>query len=252
MAPAKKTRWVKKGKKKASGWKKTGKVRKGFSKSAVSSKIQVNQLQIKDLSGRPEMEKVRLRYATTSAFTVTGGVASYLKLKLNSLYQPWGTNTDSAGGTATMFSLYRKCMVYASKVDIRLWADTSGNSEPFRAVICPVTPTQYTGFSGATNIVTLFDSPNFKVARYAPGDKLLHLSHSAYVPQVERGVNMSLSEMLTQNNYSATSGTDPSSIFNYIVGFQNFAGTTTLDAQVEGIIEFDCVFYEPISTNMLQ
>lgn len=243
-------RWVKKGSPHTKGFRKTGRTRSV--PTNPKSKVTVDHLVIKDFSARPEAEKVRLRYSTTSAFTVVGGAASYLKIKLNSTYRPWPSNTDSAGGSATLFSLYKKCMVYASRIDVRLWSDTSGNSEPFRAVVCPVTNDQYTGYSAASNIVTLYDNPNFHIARYAPGDKLLHLNHSAYVSQIFNGTNQKIREMLASNAYSGESGTDPSNLIYWLVGLQNFAGTTTLDCQLEGIVEFDCLFYQPISTNMQQ
>lgn len=245
-----KKRWVKRGTPAKKGYRKTGRTR--AKPNDPSSKVEINSLVIKDLQGRPEMEKVRLRYATTSAFTIAGGAASYLQIKANSVYRPWPANTDSAGGQATLFSLYRKCMVYASRIDVRLWSDTAGNSEPFRAVIAPCTSSQYTGYSAATNIVHLVDNPNFHVGRYAPGDKLLHVSHTAYTSQIYLGANIPIKDMLINTNYTGTSGVDPSAMTYFLVGLQAFAGTSSLDCQLEGIIEFDCLFFEPISTNMTQ
>lgn len=232
-----------------------GKSRTGFKRNANNPKsgMAVSGLRISDFSGRPEMEKVRLRYGTTSAFTVVGGAATYLQIKGNSVFKPYPGNTDSAGGQATMFSLYDRCLVYASRISLRLWSDTSGNSEPFRAVIAPCNGSQYTAWSAASNIVTLYDNPNFRKAVYSPGSSMLNLKHACYTPQILFGINQNLKELMAQTaTLAQATGADPSSLSYWLVGMQNFAGTTTLDCQIEVVIEYDCVFFRSVGSNMQQ
>ncbi len=44
-------------------------------------------VKVTNLSGQADVEEDMLRYETTSAFTATGGAASYLQLKGNSIYR---------------------------------------------------------------------------------------------------------------------------------------------------------------------
>lgn len=234
------------------GGKKKGKVAKSFG-NAPKSKISLNQLKIRDFAGRPEMEKVRLRYAYKSSFTTAAGAMSTLQIKLNSLYRPViGGPADVAQGSAAMYQLYRQSMVYASRINIKFWAGSAGDDEPFRISVTPCTAQNATALAGFTDIMQVADAPNSRSLVFSPGDKLPSLNHTAYVPEVSKGLRQTLEEMQATNQLSASVGADPTNLVYWLLCFQNFAGNTNNNVQVEAVLEYDCVFFEPIYTNITQ
>lgn len=207
---------------------------------------------IQNIGGLPDRQFVKLKYATTSAFTTTGGVASFLQLKLNSVYRPYAGNTDSDGGQAQMFSRYVNCLVRGSKVTIRLWSSATGAvPEPFRIVLIPVTPANYTTLSGLSNIVTICDMPHAIHRLVSPGAEMPYVQSYCSVNTLAFGDYKQNDEIL-RSSFTQTSGTDPSTILYWLVGYQNMAGTTNLDLQAEVTIEHYCEFYSQVLSTLPQ
>jgi len=241
-----------KGHKGSKGGKKKGAVRKSFG-NAPKSKVKLSQLKIVDFAGRPEMEKVRLRYAYKNSFTTTGGNISNFQIKMNSLYRPViGGPADVAQGSAALYALYTNAMVYSSKINIKFWAGSAGDDEPVRFAVVPCTAAQATALSAFSDLMTVADVPNARSRVFSPGDKLPSLNHTAYVPQIYKGVNQTLEEMMVTNTYAAAVNSDPSNLCYWLVAIQNFAGNTNNNIQYEITVEYDCVFYNPIQSNIVQ
>lgn len=194
---------------------------------------------------------VRLRYETTSAFTSTGGAASYVQLKGNSIYRPYSGNTDSVGGYSRMYADYTYAQVLKSTVTVRLWGGVAGQDEPFRIVLLPCTSTQYSVYSAFTNIAQLWDVPHARQVLFSPGGKLPVLRSSAATQQVyfgnstERGQEFAAGGI---TGYGAATGLDPTTLWYWLIGYQNMAGTTTTNQQAQVQIEYDVRFIQPVST----
>ncbi len=208
-------------------------------------------VKVTNVSGQADVEEDMLRYETTSAFTATGGAASYLQLKGNSIYRPYPGNTDSVGGYARMYTQYKQSYVTRSEVEVRIWSATGTSSqEPFRLIIVPCTSDQYTVYSGFSNIAQLSDVPHAAETLFSPGGALPRLRSRASTANIqlgdarERGL-----EAIQTNNYWGTSGADPSSgVWYYLVGLQNMAGTTTLNCQIQVRMTYYIKWRQPIAT----
>ena len=202
------------------------------------------------MAGQEDVELVRMRYETTSAFTATGGAASYLQIKGNSIYRPYPGNTDSPAGYQRLYTQYATAIVLGSRVTVRLWSDTgAGVQQPFRIAAVPCTSAQYTIYSAYSNIAALRGVPHATEQLFSPGAAVPTLKASGTTAQVLLGFkNESAVESLPNAGFSAASGADPSTLWYHLIGLQAMAGTTTLNAQLQVLIEFDVMFRTPVAT----
>jgi hypothetical protein len=211
-------------------------------------------MKTKNVSGQADVELDSLRYETTSAFTATGGAASYLQVKGNSIYRPYPGNTDSCGGYQRMYSQYRQSYVERAKIEVRLWSATgTASQEPFRLIVIPCTAEQYTVYSAYTNIAALVDVPHAKETLFSPGGTLPRINATAATVQILAGMAKDDGTLAQQNsNFLGTSGADPSPLWYFLVGLQCMAGTTTLNAQIQVRITYWCRWRQPIATAVQQ
>jgi hypothetical protein len=202
------------------------------------------------MAGQEDVELVRMRYETTSAFTATSGNASYLQVKGNSIYRPYPGNTDSPAGFQRLFTQYERSMVLGSRITVNLWSDTgAGVQQPFRIAVVPCTATQYTTYSGFANVAALRGVPHSSEALFSPGAKMPVLSASGTTAQILLGFKEETAvESVGGSGYQGTVSADPTTVWYFLVGLQAMAGTTTLNAQLQVLIEFDVMFLRPIPT----
>jgi hypothetical protein len=201
-------------------------------------------------AGQEDAEYTTMRYETTSAFTATGGAASFLLHKGNSVYRPYSGNTDSAAGYARMYTQYRKSLVLSSSIEVRFWSDTGTAQEPFRAVVFPCSTAQSAIYTAFSNIAQLRGAPHVSEALFSPGDKMPVLRAAGSSATILAGLptDTEVAQSMQGTNWAGTSGVDPSNLWYFGVGYQNMAGTTTLDVQAQIMIEFKVKWYEPIAT----
>lgn len=202
------------------------------------------------LAGQEDCEFTTMRYETTSAFTATAGAASFLLHKGNSIYRPYSGNTDSVGGYQRMYTQYRKSLVVASRIEVRLWCGTSGVQEPFRIVLIPCSVTQSTVYTAYSNIASLRDVPHAVEKLFSPGATMPRISArgtSATVLDGARSISSTV-ESAPVGTWTGTSGADPGTLWYYAVGYQNMAGTTTNNLQAQVMMEFKVKWFEPIAT----
>lgn len=206
------------------------------------------------MAGQEDVELVRMRYETTSAFTATAGGASYLQIKGNSIYRPYPGNTDSPAGYQRLYTQYEQSIVLASRVTVRLWSNTgAGVQQPFRIAAVPCTPTQYTTYSGFSNVAALRGVPHATEKLFSPGAAMPSLACSGTTAQVLLGSKDETAvEASAASSFVGTSGADPSQIWYHLIGLQAMAGTTSLDAQLQVLIEFDVMFRRPVPTAVQQ
>ncbi|UYD39156.1 MAG: capsid protein [Wigfec virus K19_615] len=207
---------------------------------------------IKNIAGLPDSAFVKLNYSSTSAFSLSGtGAPTFVKLKLNSVYQPYVGNTDSSGGQARMYSSYTRSVIRGSRVNVRVWSDTLGNQEPLRIVIIPCNLASYNTYSAYTNIVALKGVPHSKLKLYSPGAQMPSLSAYCSHSMIQYGDNKH-HDLIADANASSTSGTDPAVVNYWLIGFQTMAGTTALDVQAEISITHYCEFYRQVASSIPQ
>lgn len=200
---------------------------------------------------QPDVMVVKMRYETTSAFTSTAGAASYVQVKGNSIYRPYVGNTDSVGGYARMFADYEFAGVLKSEITVRLWGGVAGQDEPFRVIVIPVSPTQYTTYSGFSNIGQLYDVPHAVQGVFSPGGKLPVIRARGSNATVNLGQSGETGIELTSGSmtqYCFGTALDPSSLWYYLIGYQNFAGTTTTNQQAQVSMEYTVKWMRPIAT----
>jgi len=202
------------------------------------------------VGGTPDVTTVRLRYETTSAFTSTGGAASFVQIKGNSIYHPYVGNTDNPGGYARMYNDYQISTVVDCHVTVQLWGGVAGQDEPFRLVLVPCSYSQYSVYSGFSNVCQLWDVPHCKQATFSPGGKLPVLKARAQTAQVLLGYRQedSTESIASETGYNGTTGADPTIVWYFLLGYQNFAGTTTTNQQAQVSIEYTVQFKRPIAT----
>jgi hypothetical protein len=201
------------------------------------------------LAGQEDAEYTTMRYETTSAFTATGGAASFLLHKGNSIYRPYSGNTDSAGGYSRMYTQYRRSMVLSSRIEVRLWCGTSGVQEPFRIILIPCTVAQSTIYTAFTNIAQLRDVPHAVERLFSPGASMPVVKAASNSAALLLGTGREDGkEVIGASSYTATSGADPGTIWYFAVGYQNLAGTTTNNLQAQVMIEFKVKWFEPVAT----
>lgn len=210
-----------------------------------------NIVRIKNISGLPDRTYAKLTCTNTSAFTLSGGAASFLQFKLNSIWRPISGTTSNDGGYNRMFADYTRCLVRGSKITIRIWASGASGAvqEPFRVVAVPCTSSNYSTYSGVSNIVTLYEVPHNRHILFSPGSTMPTLSH--YCSSSAVNVGAPLKSMEVSNQWSHTAGADPSNLCYWLIGFQAMAGTTTLDLQAEYTITHYCEFFQYIGSNSL-
>jgi len=200
---------------------------------------------------QPDTFIVKMRYETTSAFTSTAGAASYVQVKGNSIYRPYVGNTDSVGGYSRMYADYEYAEVMSSKITVRLWGGVSGQDEPFRLVVIPCTPTQYSTYSGFSNVAQLWDVPHATQKLFSPGGVLPTLVSRGTNAQILFGQSEEIGAEFAAGgvtSYGATTGTDPTSLWYYLIGYQNMAGTTTTNQQAQVSVEYQVRYIRPIAT----
>jgi len=204
------------------------------------------------LAGQEDCEITTMRYETTSAFTATGGAASFLLHKGNSIYRPYSGNTDSCGGYARMYTQYRRSMVIASRIEVRLWCGTSGVQEPFRIILIPCSIAQSTIYTAFSNIASLRDVPHSVERLFSPGASMPKITAKGSNATVLLGdAKESGAEFQSLNastGFFGTSGVDPGTLWYFAVGFQNMAGTTTNNLQAQVMLEYKVKWVEPIAT----
>lgn len=212
----------------------------------------LNREKLSNPGGAPDVELVKLKYETTSAFTATGGAASYLQIKQNSVYRPYPGNTDSCGGYQRMYALFRQSYVAAAKCTVRIWSATGTSSqEPFRVILIPCTSAQYTVYSAYTNIAALQDVPHAKQVLFSPGGELPSITVYSTTGALRVGQKR-LQEGDLLGSLSGTSGVDPTTLQYFIVGLQSMAGTTTLNCQIQVSMTYYVKFFEPIAVAVQQ
>jgi hypothetical protein len=205
------------------------------------------------LAGQEDVEFTTMRYETTSAFTATGGAASFLLHKGNSVYRPYSGNTDSVGGYSRMYTQYRRSLVIASRIEVRLWCATSGVQEPFRIAVFPCTVNQSTVYTAFSNIAQLRDVPHSQERLFSPGDLMPRIYAKGDSASVVNGHSrMTRDDLITEatisSGWTGTTGADPGTLWYWGVGYQNMAGTTTNNLQAQVMIEFDVMWFEPVPT----
>ena len=221
----------------------------------LSSQGGFSEVKVKNMGGQADVEVNRLRYETTSAFTATGGAASYLQVKANSVYRPYPGNTDSCGGYQRMYTQYRQSYAAGSTLEVRVWSATgTASQEPFRIVVVPCTSDQYTIYSAYTNIASLVDVPHAKEVLFSPGGVLPHLSSKCSVANISMGEKKErgLADVVSTSDFWGASGADPSRLVYWLVGLQCMAGTTTLNCQIQVRITYNMKWRQPIATAVQQ
>lgn len=205
------------------------------------------------MAGQEDVELVRMRYETSSAFTASTGGASYLQIKGNSIYRPYPGNTDSPAGYQRLYTQYARSIVLGARISVNLWSDTgAGVQQPFRIAVVPCTAAAYTIYSGYSNVTSLRGVPHATEALFSPGAKMPTVSGSGTTAQILLGFENETGYENLSSAYYGTSGADPSGLWYFLVGLQAMAGTTTLNAQLQCLIEFDVAFYQPIGTAVQQ
>lgn len=209
---------------------------------------------LKNPAGAADAEFVKLKYETTSAFTATGGAASYLQIKQNSVYRPYPGNTDSCGGYQRMYAQFRKSCVFGASLHVRIWSATgTASQEPFRIILIPCTSAQYTVYSGYANIAALQDVPHARQALFSPGGALPDLTVFTKTITLISGESRSVEALDTSvAGFTGTSGVDPTTLTYFLVGLQSMAGTTTLNCQIQVSMTYYCKFLEPIAVAVQQ
>jgi hypothetical protein len=201
------------------------------------------------MAGQEDSELVTMRYETTSAFTATGGAASYLQIKANSIYQPWPSLTDSPAGYQRMFTQYSRAMVVRSRAEFRIWSSITGSvQEPFRMAVVPCDTTQAAVYSAYTNVASLRGVPHSREALFSPGAEMPKLRSTVDNSAIFFGMAQDSRIIAASGQFTAATGADPAALTYFLVGLQSMAGTTTLNCQLQGVIEFDVYFHRPIAT----
>lgn len=203
------------------------------------------------MAGQEDVEFVKMRYETTSAFTLTAGATSYITVKGNSIYRPYGSNTDSPAGYQRLYTQYERSLVIGSRISARLWSNTSaGVQQPFRMISVPCTATQKAVYSAYSNISSLKGVPHASEVLFSPGATLPTLRSSGTLAQVLLGASTMdpTIEAIGGTSYSGESAVDPSTLWYHLIALQAMAGTTSLDSQIQVCIEFDVMFHRPIPT----
>ena len=208
------------------------------------------------MGGQEDVELVKMRYETSSAFTATSGAASYLQIKGNSIYRPYPGNTDSCAGYQRLYTQYARSMVLGSRIEVRLWSDTgAGVQQPFRLAAVPVTTAAYTVYSGFSNVTSLRGVPHSTEKLFSPGAPMPVLRNSGTTSQIQLGLAKETGvEVVTgaTTGFVALSGADPFTLWYHLVGLQAMAGTTTLNAQIQVMIEYDVMWFQPVATAVQQ
>lgn len=201
-------------------------------------------------SGQEDAETCTMVYETTSAFTSTAGAASYVQVVGNAIYHPYVGNTDSVAGYSRMYTQYEYSMVLSASVDVRLWGGVSGQDEPFRICIVPCTSAQYSVYSGFTNIAALAGVPHCKQGIFSPGGVLPRISAKGTTATMIIGDSREtgIEEIINDGSYKAASGARPNTLWYFLIGYQNFAGTTTTNQQAQVKITYRVKWSRPVAT----
>jgi hypothetical protein len=203
------------------------------------------------LAGQEDAEYTTMVYETTSAFTSTAGATSYLQVKGNSIYHPYPGVSSSVAGYARMYTQYALAMVVSSTCEVMLWGGVSGQDEPFRIIIVPCSAATYSVYSAYSNISSLAGVPHAKQAIFSPGGKLPRISAKGTAATVLYGEskgNESAELSAGAPVYAASVGIDPNQLWYYLIGYQNFAGTTTTNQQAQVKITFKVKWTRPVAT----
>jgi hypothetical protein len=201
------------------------------------------------LAGQEDVEFTTMVFETTSAFTSTTGATSYLQIKGNSLYHPYPSVSTSPAGYARMYTQYALAEVISAKCEVVLWSGVSGQDEPFRIVVLPCSSGQYSTYSTYSNVSSLAGVPHAVQGVFSPGGVMPRVSAvatSASIYYGERKENVSAESV--SGSFSAASGADPSNLWYFLVGYQNFAGTTTTNQQAQVKLTYKVKWYRPVST----
>jgi hypothetical protein len=148
-----------------------------------------------------------------------------------------------------MYTQYRKTVVVSSRIEVRLWCGTSGVQEPFRIAIVPVSVTQSAVYGAFSNIAQLRGVPHAVETLFSPGATMPAITAKGDTATVlfgTQGEPVTTESVL--GNFSGSSGVDPTTLWYYLVGYQNMAGTTTNNLQAQVMLEYKVKWYEPIAT----
>jgi len=117
----------------------------------------------------------------------------------------------------------------------------------------PCTGTQSTVYQGYSNISSLVDVPHARENIFSPGGALpavtAHgnsatlLAGDQSVPEWAQTTNLS-----SATGWSGSSGVDPGALWQFLVCYQNFAGTTTTNQQAQIMIEYKVKWFQPVAT----
>jgi len=203
----------------------------------------------KTLAGQEDNEYTTMVFETTSAFTSTSGAASYLQIKGNSIYRPYPSVLSSPAGYARMYTQYLVAQVVEATCEVQCWSAVTGQDEPFRIIVLPCTTQSYTIYSAFSNISSLAGVPHAKQAIFSPGGKLPRVTATGNTGSLIYGESkIDEAAEATQTNYVATTGADPGNIWYFLVGYQNFAGTTTTFQQAQIKLTYRVRWFKPVAT----
>lgn len=190
---------------------------------------------------------VKLKYSTTEAFTVALGGAAYQTIKLNSMHDPYAGLTDVPSGYTRLYEQYSRAIVYASKLTVRLWSGAeAADEEPFRMVVIPCNSTQLTAYSAYTNVVALDNAPHGKMKIFSPGATLPTLTHFMKTSILDTADRRETDADVV-GDLAAPVNTDPARLFTWLIGMQTFAGTTTLNVQIQVQCEYYVKFFRLVA-----
>lgn len=208
-----------------------------------------NNVHIRNIAGIPDSMMVKLKYSTTESFTAASGGSVFQTIKLNSMHDPYSPLTDNPSGYAEMYSRYSRAIVYASKLTVRLWSGAeAADEEPFRMVVIPCNSVQLTAYQSYSNVIAMDNAPHAKMKIFSPGATLPTLTHYMKTSILDTADNRE-SDADIVGDLAAPADTDPARLFTWLIGMQTFAGTTTLNVQIQVQCEYYVKFFRLVAPN---
>lgn len=185
----------------------------------------------------PSVLTCKLKYSQTFNFTSTTTMA-YNVYRANDLYDPDYSGTGHQPmGSDQLFTLYNRCLVYASSIEVRASCNTANQS----ALIGVVPLSTFTAISG--DIDLLGEKKNARTKVTNEGGPSAYIKHYGSVKSI-RGVNGLNTD---DDTYVCTNTASPALIWYWHVLAQNLDIATSTDVHGIVTIHYYCKFFSPKS-----
>jgi len=148
-----------------------------------------------------------------------------------------------------MYTQYAVAQVVSATCEVTVWSGVSGQDEPFRIIIIPCLAADYTVYSGYSNVAALASVPHAVQGVFSPGGVMPKVTAKGSNSTMLSGIAKEYPDVESiANDYTQQSGGDPGFLWYFLVGYQNFAGTTTTNQQAQVKLTFKVKWFRPIAT----